>query len=399
MTGVDRLPEKVRQINSGRAPVKEEGLDALTTKAVKAGLLSATVDIAQAVRESEVSIICVGTPSRKNGNIDLTHLEEVCSEIGEALAEKEAFHVVVVRSTIIPGTMRKTVIPALERASGKKSETDFGVCHNPEFLREGSAIADFRNPARTVIGVTDLRSGNIVQTLYEGLPGLIARCSIEKAEMVKYADNAWHAAKTVFANEIGRLCKAEGIDSHEVMDIFCQDTKLNLSKSYLKPGFAFGGSCLPKDLRALNYKAKSLGIMTPLLDALLDSNRYQTASGLDMIVSTGKKSIGFLGYSFKAGTDDIRESPVLEIIRWLRALKFDVRLYDGNVEHAVPDITPCIVKDIDSLLGGSEVIVIGTDDPEFAAIAGKLRQEQTVIDFVRIREIEQSHANYKGIVW
>lgn len=249
--GVDPNSTKVDLINTGAAPVVEKGLAELTAEAVNQGKLKATTDYADAVMSSDITIICVATPSQANGSLDFTYLRKVCGEIGQALAQKQSFHVVVVRSTILPGTLKNIVIPILEEKSGKKAGEGFGVCNNPEFLREGTAIYDFKNPPKTVIGQTDEKVGDMVQSLYEGLPGPMIRCTSEISEMAKYADNCWHAVKVSFANEIGNICKQIGIDSHKVMDIFCQDTKLNLSPYYMKPGFAFGGSCLPKDLRAL----------------------------------------------------------------------------------------------------------------------------------------------------
>jgi GDP-mannose 6-dehydrogenase len=410
--GVDPNPTKVALMNEGKAPIVEPDLGALAALAVDNKLMRATTDAAEAVAQSDISFICVGTPSHGNGSLDFRHLENVCGEIGIALSKKETFHVVVIRSTILPGTMRKIVIPRLEIQSGKKAGVDFGVCNNPEFLREGTAIYDFRNPPKTVIGETDARSGAMVQVLYDGLPGPMIRCAIEVGEMVKYADNAWHAVKVAFANEIGKFCKAAQIDSHKVMDIFCQDTKLNLSPYYMRPGFAFGGSCLPKDVRALTYKARALDVSTPLLSSLLPSNREQVELGIDMILRTGKRKIGFLGFSFKAGTDDLRESPLVDVIERLLGKGFDLRLYDSNVNIArltganrdyifkvIPHIERLMVDSIDDVLAHADIIVIGNNAPEFVSIASRLRPDQRVIDFVRIKAIEQDHVNYDGICW
>jgi GDP-mannose 6-dehydrogenase len=410
--GVDPNATKVKLMNEGQAPIVEPELGLLTAAAVAKKMLLATDDAALAVRESDISFVCVGTPSRGNGSLDFSHLENVCGEIGLALARKKAFHVVVIRSTILPGTMNNFVIPHLEKKSGKKAGVDFGVCNNPEFLREGTAIYDFRNPPKTVIGETDVKSGEIVQKLYEGLPGPMIRCSIEVGEMVKYADNAWHAVKVAFANEIGKFSKAANIDSHKVMDIFCQDTKLNLSPYYMRPGFAFGGSCLPKDVRALTYQARTLDITTPLLNSLLPSNKDQVEFGIDMIMKTGKKSVGILGFSFKAGTDDLRESPLVDVIERLIGKGFDLRLYDSNVNIAkltganrdyifkvIPHIERLMVDKIEDVLAHAEVIVIGNGAKEFSDVVPKLRPDQKVIDFVRIKKIEQEHKNYDGICW
>jgi GDP-mannose 6-dehydrogenase len=410
--GVDPNVDKVDLINSGRAPVVEAELAELTKRAVTEKRLRATTDAVSAVLESEITFVCVPTPSQTNGNLDFRYLERVCAEIGAALREKRDFHVVVVRSTILPGTIKGLVIPTLERASGRRLAEDFGVCNNPEFLRESTAVADFRNPPKTVIGASDSRSGDIVQSLYEGFPGAVIRCPIEVGEMVKYADNSWHATKVTFANEIGKICKSVGVDSHAVMDIFCKDSKLNLSSYYLKPGFAFGGSCLPKDLRAITYHARSHDVSTPLLSSLMFSNGEQIEQGIAMVLASRRKKVGVLGFSFKAGTDDLRESPLVEVIERLIGKGFDLRLYDRNVNIAkltganreyimksIPHIERLMVASVEQVLDHADVIVIGNRGEEFTGLADKLRPDQLVIDFVRIRQIEERHANYAGICW
>ena len=410
--GVDPNPKKVELINAGRAPVVEAELSELTRSAVTQRRLRATTDPQLAVQETAVTFVCVATPSQTNGNLDFRYLEKVCSEIGAALAAKPDFHVVVVRSTILPGTLRNLVIPVLERHSGRKAGRHFGVCDNPEFLRESTAVFDFRNPPKTVIGATDSRSADLLQNLYAGLPGPVIRCPIEVAEMVKYADNSWHATKVTFANEIGKICKSLGIDSHSVMEIFCKDTKLNLSPYYLRPGFAFGGSCLPKDLRALTYRARSCDISTPLLNSVMFSNHEQIEHGISMVLAAQKKKVGILGFSFKAGTDDLRESPLVEVIERLIGKGFDLRLYDRNVQIAkltganrdyimkvIPHIERLMVTSVQEVLNHADVIVIGNTSEEFADLADRLRPEQLVIDFVRVRRIEENHANYAGICW
>jgi len=410
--GVDPNADKVALINSGRAPVVEAELAELTRRAVTEKRLRATSDPLSAVLDSEVTLVCVPTPSQTNGNLDFRFLERVCGEIGAALREKSDFHVVVIRSTILPGTVKGLIIPTLERASGRRAGEDFGVCNNPEFLRESTAVADFRNPPKTVIGTTDSRSGDIVQSLYEGVPGPVIRCPIEVGEMVKYADNSWHATKVTFANEIGKICKSLGVDSHAVMDIFCKDAKLNLSPYYLKPGFAFGGSCLPKDLRAITYHARSHDVSTPLLNSLMFSNSEQIEQGIAMVLASRRRKVGVLGFSFKAGTDDLRESPLVEVIERLIGKGFDLRLYDRNVNLAkltganreyimksIPHIERLMVASVEEVLSHADVIVIGNRGEEFAGLAEKLRPDQLVIDFVRIRQIEERHASYSGICW
>jgi GDP-mannose 6-dehydrogenase len=412
VVGVDPQQAKVDLINAGRSPIIEPGLAELVARATREGRLRATVSAAEAVRETDLSMICVGTPSLPNGNLDLRSLLNACREIGAALRDKAAYHVVVVRSTMLPGTMREAVLPTLETASGKRAGADFGLANNPEFLREGSAIADFDHPAKTVIGALDERAAAIVAEIYHGLEAPLFPTSIEVAEMVKYVDNSFHALKVAFSNEIGNVCKALAIDSHAVMDIFCQDRKLNLSPAYLRPGFAFGGSCLPKDLRALSYKAKSLDLSLPVLDSVLASNRLQVERAVQMILARERRKVGVLGFSFKAGTDDLRESPVVELVERLIGKGLDLRLYDRNVSLAklvganrdyilrvIPHISRLMVDDPGEVIDHGEIIVIGNGDPEFADALGSLRDDQFVLDMVRVSNRGQLNGHYDGINW
>ncbi len=298
--GVDVSQTKIDIINNGHSPIVEAGIGELIAEMVQAQRLRATTDAAEAIRDSELSLVCVGTPSNANGSLDLEYVRRVCEEVGEALAAKPERHTVVIRSTMLPGTIESLVVPALEESSGKKSGHDFGVCINPEFLREGTSLKDFYAPPFTLIGADDEDTARIVGSLYEKIDAPLFVTKAKSAEMVKYACNCFHALKVSFANEIGNICKEVGIDSHEVMDVFCQDTKLNLSPYYLKPGFAFGGSCLPKDLRALQYKAKELDLDVPVLQAALPSNRRQIERAFEMVLKTEKKRIGVLGFSLKA---------------------------------------------------------------------------------------------------
>ncbi|MFN7140434.1 MAG: nucleotide sugar dehydrogenase, partial [Limisphaerales bacterium] len=311
--GVDTDRTKVDLINSGKSPIIETGLDELISEGVKNGSIRATTDSEAAVLESDITMICVGTPSRNTGDLDLTFINRVCEDIGKVLAKKPTRHLVVTRSTMLPGSMAGTVIPALERSSGKKAGEGFGIAINPEFLRESSAVADFYNPPKTVVGSLLREDGEVVAKLYEGLPGPMIHTKLETAEMVKYVDNVFHALKITFANEIGAVCKSMNIDAHEVMGIFCQDKKLNLSPAYLKPGFAYGGSCLPKDLRALNRLARSRDVVVPMLNGIAQSNEQQIATAVQLIREKNKKKIGILGFAFKAGTDDLRESPIVTL--------------------------------------------------------------------------------------
>jgi GDP-mannose 6-dehydrogenase len=410
--GVDPVRTKVDLINAGQCPIIEEDIGEIIAAMVKSGRLRATQDQDEAIRQTELSFVCVGTPSQSNGNLDLTYIRRVCELIGRALKNKSTRHTVVIRSTILPGTMLGIVIPTLEECSGKKAGADFGVCNNPEFLREGSAVKDFNAPPKTVIGQVDRESGDMLASLYSKLDAPFIRTDLETAEMVKYVDNSWHALKIGFANEIGNLCKAFSIDSHEVMKIFCQDKKLNISAAYLTPGFAFGGSCLPKDLRALGYKAKTHDLNLPIMNAILPSNELQVAKGLKLITEKGARKVGILGFSFKAGTDDLRESPMIEVIEHLIGKGYDLRIFDRNVSLAslvganrdfilnrIPHISRLMVNGIDAVLNHAQTIVIGNKDPEFAGILERLSPGKHLVDFVRITNRRSENGKYDGICW
>ena len=409
--GVDPNKTKVDLINQGATPIIEKDIGEMIAATVKSGHLRATADVRDAVFGSDMSLICVGTPSQLNGNLDLSHVRKVCQEIGAAIAEKDTFHVVVARSTMLPGSMRSLVIPTLEAASGKVAGVDFGVCNNPEFLREGTAVHDYYHPPKTVIGESDEKAGALLVRLYEKMDAPLVRTDVETAEMVKYTDNTWHAVKVAFANEIGNICKAVGIDGHKVMEIFCQDTKLNLSPYYMKPGFAFGGSCLPKDVRALTYKARTLDLDLPLLNAILPSNHKQVEKGIKMIVDKGARKVGILGFSFKAGTDDLRESPLVDVIEYLLGKGYELKLYDRNVNLAaltganqdyilnhIPHISKLMVTTMQDVLDFADTIVIGNGAAEFTTVPGSLKPHQHIVDLVRISK-EQSGEQYDGICW
>ena len=410
--GVDPNQTKVDLINNGQTPIVEKDIGEMVALGVRNKLLRATTNVQEAVFGSDISLICVGTPSQLNGNLDLSFVRRVCEEIGSAIGAKTGFHVVVARSTMLPGSMRSVVIPTLEQYSGKTAGKDFGVCNNPEFLREGTAVYDYYNPPKTVIGETDVTAGDLLVKLYQKMDAPMVRTDIETAEMVKYTDNNWHAVKVAFANEIGNLSKALGIDGHKVMEIFCKDTKLNLSPYYMKPGFAFGGSCLPKDVRALTYKAKSLDLNLPLLNSLMPSNQLQIQKGLDMVTAYGKRRVGILGFAFKAGTDDLRESPLVEVIESLIGKGYEMKLYDRNVSLAaltganrdyilnhIPHISKLMVDKMEEVLEFAEVLVIGNGAPEFRTILEQLRPGQIVIDLVRIVSNKSEAGRYDGICW
>lgn len=411
--GVDINATKVEMINSGRSPIIEPALDDAVAEAVRKGHLEATTDAVEAVGATDLSLVCVGTPSHDNGGLDLTFVERVCQDIGRAISGKDSVHTIVLRSTVLPGTTRNVVIPILEWASGLVAGQGFGLSYNPEFLREGTAIADFYHPPFTVIGELNPEAAEATASLYQDLDAPLVMVPLEASEMVKYACNAFHALKVTFANEVGNLCKRQGIDSHKVMEIFCMDGKLNLSGYYLKPGFAFGGSCLPKDLRALLYHSRRLDQHLPVLEAILPSNQLQVKRGIEMIIAAGCKSIGMLGFSFKAGTDDLRESPLVEVLETLLGKGYQIKIYDRNVslarlhganrayiEREIPHIATLMCDSLDEVLAQSDVIVIGNNSREFSEALKRVRPDQKVIDLVRIlKDADHIDAQYEGICW
>jgi GDP-mannose 6-dehydrogenase len=410
--GVDVNPGKVEIINRGHSPIVETGIGELIGEMVVARRLRATIDSYEAVSETEMSLVCVGTPSLSNGSLDLSYVKRVCRDIGVALRQKNGHHVIVMRSTMLPGTIESVVVPELESYSGKEAGRDFGVCINPEFLREGTSLKDFYSPPFSLIGADDESVAMSVRSLYSPLDAPLLVVDVKAAEMVKYACNCFHALKVSFANEIGNVCKTLGIDSHQVMEVFCQDTKLNLSPYYLKPGFAFGGSCLPKDLRAITHKAKELDIEVPVLSSILLSNRRQIERAVEMVLATGRKRIGILGFSFKAGTDDLRESPMVVLIETLIGKGMHLGLYDRDVslarlfgankeyiEREIPHIAQLMRGSVAEVLESAEVIVIGNKSEEFRDVENQLSPAQTIIDLVRLFEHRVSDASYQGICW
>jgi GDP-mannose 6-dehydrogenase len=411
--GADVNPLKVGLINEAKSPIVEEDIDGIIRKVVGSGRFKATGDVAGAVRSTDLALVCVGTPSRANGSLELDAVKRVSRQIGRALKTRSRYFVVVVRSTVLPGTVDDVVIPILERESGKRAGRDFGVCMNPEFLREGSSVHDFYHPPKHVVGEIDRRSGNVLLKIYEGVDARTFRVPLKIAEMVKYCDNSFHALKVAYANELGGLCRDYGIDSHRVMDIFCSDTKLNISPAYLKPGFAFGGSCLPKDVRALASETKRLDREAPILNAILPSNKAQIAAVVKTLLAFKGRKIGFLGLSFKGGTDDLRESPIVEVIETLLGKGFDLRIYDkfvslarllgankAYIEKEIPHIGDLIEEDIEALAEFSDVIVVANHSAEYAALVRRLGRRKTLVDLVRIvDDPAKLRAAYHGIAW
>jgi GDP-mannose 6-dehydrogenase len=410
--GVDSNELKVKIINEGHSPIVEEGIEELLKTAIRENRLRATTDASDAVHHSDISMVCVGTPCNHNGSLDLTYIKRVCQQIGEALESKPRYHIVALRSTLLPGTIEQTVIPALEVYSGKRAGRDFGVAVNPEFLREGTSVEDFNSPPFTLIGCDSQDAIEPLRKLYAHINAPVLVLGIKEAEMVKYTCNSFHALKVAFANEIGNLCKALGVDSHQVMEAFCQDTKLNLSPYYLKPGFAFGGSCLPKDLRAITYKAKEKDVEAPLLNSILVSNRQQIERAIDMVLQTGRKNVGVLGLSFKSGTDDLRESPIVTLIETLIGKGLKLSIYDHDVELArlfgankeyiekeIPHISSLMRSSLQEVIEGSEVVIIGKKEQEFQSLTDKLNNGRVIIDLVRQFDVEDARKNYQGMCW
>ena len=411
--GVDVNPAKVDLVNDGRATVVEERIGELTAGVVQSGALRATTDVREAVMASEVSLVCVGTPSEPNGSLSTTYLERVAEQIGAAIAERGGWHTVVFRSTMLPGTCLNLLVPILEKSTGGTAGVDFGVAVNPEFLREGTSVRDFFDPPKTVIGELDPASGAVVAELYEGLPGEVFRVPIPTAEAIKYADNAFHGLKIGFANELGAVLQALGVDSHQVMDVFLADRKLNISPAYLRPGFAFGGSCLPKDLRGLVHAAQRADVSVPILAHVLSSNSDHLQRAVELVERTGKRRVGLFGLSFKPGTDDLRESPLVELAERLHGKGYDLRIYDANVnisrllganrefiETRLPHLAQLLTDSVDEVLEHAEVCVVGTRDP---AVLSALPpgDGRLLIDLIHLPDADarRAESGYHGLAW
>lgn len=411
--GIDIKREKVEVINAGKSPVFEKGLEELINEVVADGKLKATVSVKEAIENSKISLICVGTPSNLDGSINLEHIKRVCSDIGRALKTKNKFHVVVIRSTILPGTTKNILIPILEKESEKKVFDDFGACVNPEFMREGHAIYDFYNPERIVIGARDKNSGDLVEKIYSSINAPVVRVDIKTAEIIKYVDNVFHGMKVAFANEIGTVCKKLGIDGREVMRIFCMDRKLNLAPYYFMPGFAFGGSCIPKDLRAILHKSKELEIDSPLIESIMDSNQRHVDRAVEIIMQQNKKKIGIFGLTFKSGTGDTRESPTVPMITkllekgYLKLFEkgYDISIYDPNanaseIEEMLPHIAPLINSSFEVVVNESEVLVITKNEEMFKKVPALMTEEQILIDLAgAVNQQDVKKGKYIGICW
>lgn len=409
--GVDVSPVKIDLINSGRSPIVEPGLEKLLGEGVRGRRIRGVTEGFDAVQNSDLSMICVGTPSKPNGDLDLTFVEKVAGDIGLALKDKADWHLVVVRSTVLPGTVRDLVVPILEEVSGKKAGEGFGVCVNPEFLRESTAIKDYDQPPMTVIGELDERSGELLAELYSDLDAPLVRKPIEVAEMIKYTCNVWHATKVSFANEIGNIAKSMGVDGRDVMDVMCVDNKLNISRYYMRPGFAFGGSCLPKDVRALTYRANQMDVRNPLLSSIMSSNDEQVTHAFNIVTGYGRRKISMLGLSFKSNTDDLRESPLVELAEMLIGKGYDLKIFDRNVDYArthganreyinqkIPHLSNLMDSDLRGVVEHGDVVVVGNNDELFETVIADVPEGKRVVDLVGFMKTTTNDV-LEGICW
>ncbi|HNW57752.1 MAG TPA: nucleotide sugar dehydrogenase [Bacteroidales bacterium] len=408
--GVDVSQTKVNQINSGCATIIEKDIDHIIAEQRKSGRIEATTDPIDAVLRSEISIVAVGTPSSDKGHLDLQYIFNVAEEIGKALSKKSKFHIIAIRSTIMPGTCDKFA-GIVEKSSGKKRNIDFAIADNPEFLREGTAVHDFNNPPLTLIGSDNKEAAETLAGLYKNLPAEIIITDLKTAEIMKYVNNTYHALKISFGNEIGNICSELGIDSHKVMEIFCKDKQLNISPYYFKPGFAYGGSCLPKDLKGLQTLAHDLYVTVPVIDGINKTNDIQIERAVKIIYKYWNKKLGFLGLSFKAGTDDLRNSPAVSVIEALMGKGCDITIYDKNINLSlltgtnkeyinskIPHLATLLTKDPAQLVKDCDVIIVNTKEPEFLELVKNIN-DKLIIDFVRLDESLLSKENYHGINW
>ena len=413
LIGVDIDPVKLELIRSGKSPIIEQDIPELMASVVASGRVSVTDDATEAVSESDLSFICVGTPSLPNGDQDQSAILRLTEQLGTALRTKNAYHLFVFRSTLAPGTLEDVLKPLLERHSAKQAGVDFDICFQPEFLREGSSIKDYDHPPFTVIGTDSKRASDALRELFGHLPGEFLTTSIRSAEMMKYACNTFHALKITFANEMGRACQAMGVNSHEVMSLVCQDKQLNISPAYLKPGFAFGGSCLPKDLRALLHIAKTRDVDIPMLKGVLASNKVHIDHAIDFILAQGRKTIGLIGLSFKSGTDDLRESPLVELAEACLGKGLQLAIYDPEVnvaklmgankrfiETSIPHLGVLLTDDYSQVIESAEILVVGLSDVHVLQhIHEHIKSEQVLLDLVNIPEYENLNCQYQGICW
>lgn len=413
VTGCDIDQGKLDLMKSGTTPIIEEGMEDLIADAAKSGRLSVTTVAAEAVHNTDISLICVGTPSMKGGGQDLTAVRRLSEQLGAALKTKDGYHAFVVRSTVLPGTVRNVVTPIIEEHSGKKSGEGFGVCFQPEFLREGASIKDYDNPPFTVVGTEDPKPAEMLREIFGRLPCEFVITGLEAAEMLKMCCNTFHALKITFANEVGRVSQALDVDSQEVMRLICMDKQLNISPAYLRPGFAFGGSCLPKDVRALNNLAKRNDVQIPMLAGLMPSNRIHVEHAIDMVLQSKKRKVGMIGLSFKSGTDDLRESPLVTIAEAFIGKGLDLAIYDPEVsiarlvgankryiEESIPHISNLMQTSAPDVIENAEVLIIGLGDKDLLETVRTLaRPDQIILDLVNMPDRESLQGEYHGICW
>lgn len=408
--GVDVSEHKVELINSGRPTIIEKDIEELVRKAHEEGALEATTDVDYAVKNSEISFIAVGTPSSKEGHLNLNYIYRVAEQIGAAIRDKDEFHIVAIRSTVLPGTNQR-IGEIIEEISGKKRDEAFTVVSNPEFLREGTAVHDYLNPPLTLVGADNELAVEKMRELYRDIPGEFIATDIKVAEMMKYINNTYHALKIVFGNEVGNICKALDVDSHKVMEIFCKDKQLNISPYYFKPGFAYGGSCLPKDSKALRTLARDYYVDVPVINAIEESNEIQKRNAVNLIMEKGKRKVGILGLSFKAGTDDLRCSPIVDVVESLLGKGFELRIYDKNVKLSeitgtnkdfimakIPHLQHFVYDDLDKVVTESDVLVVTNKEPEFEDLLQRY-PGKIIVDLVRAWEEVDYAGNYEGISW
>ena len=413
VVGVDVNQDKLEMIGAGKSPIVEEGIQELVTQVVASGRVSVTDSPSDAIAATELSFVCVGTPSASNGSQDVSSIQRVCEQIGAAVADKSGYHTVVIRSTVMPGTTDEMIAPILTRHSSKKIGPELGLCFQPEFLREGSSIKDYDTPPFTVVGSASQRAVELLRELFSGLPSPFIATDVRTAEMLKYACNAFHALKITFANEIGRLSQSLGVNSHEVMRLICEDRRLNIAPVYLRPGFSFGGSCLPKDLKALLYMGRRQDVETPMLTGILPSNRVHLGHAIELVMRGGRRNVGMIGLSFKPGTDDLRESPLVDMAEYFIGKGLNLKIYDPEVnlsrlmganrqyiESTIPHIASLMVDDHRKILQESDVIVLGRKEPRVVKdLLSSTTNQQMVLDLVRLEQRAELQAEYVGVCW
>jgi GDP-mannose 6-dehydrogenase len=413
IVGVDVDQAKLDLIAAGRTPVVEEGMVDLMASVVASRRVTVTSDARDAVMRTDLSLVSVGTPSAPNGSQDQSAILRLASDLGAAMKAKHTGHVFVFRSTLVPGTVEGEIRSRIEAASGRKEGVDFHVCYQPEFLREGSSIRDYDNPPFTIVGANDEAPVALLRELFGHLPCQFHATTVRTAEMVKYCCNNFHALKITFANETGRLCEALGVDPFEVMDLVCKDRQLNISPAYLRPGFAFGGSCLPKDLRATLHQARMHDVELPMLAHVLPSNRAHIEHAIGKVMASGKRRIGMLGLSFKTGTDDLRESPLVVLAEHFIGKGLSLLIYDPEVqlsnllganrrfiEQHVPHIGSLIRGSLEEVIAQSELLVVGLNDATVAAaLAQHVRSDQVVLDLARVSHGRATAGEYRGLCW